>query len=118
MWLVFVLLCSVSLLCFFFIYRDFCCFFFFFFNDPAPPEISTLPLHDALPIYRTYPQWSIARARFRACVGTRSAPRSLPPQMRARHGGRLLGAHLVPTHARKRARVGTRCAPKIGRAHV
>src|SRR5258705_8861388 len=25
-------------------------FFFFFFNDPAPPEISTLSLHDALPI--------------------------------------------------------------------
>src|SRR2546425_4444580 len=24
--------------------------FFFFFNDPAPPEISPLPLHDALPI--------------------------------------------------------------------
>src|SRR5260370_975680 len=24
---------------------------FFFFNDPAPPEISTLSLHDALPIY-------------------------------------------------------------------
>src|SRR2546430_15246004 len=23
---------------------------FFFFNDPAPPEIYTLPLHDALPI--------------------------------------------------------------------
>src|SRR2546430_9128875 len=23
---------------------------FFFLNDPAPPEISTLPLHDALPI--------------------------------------------------------------------
>src|SRR3982750_3845530 len=23
---------------------------FFFFNDPAPPEISPLPLHDALPI--------------------------------------------------------------------
>src|SRR5256886_4095132 len=23
---------------------------FFFFNDPAPPEISTLSLHDALPI--------------------------------------------------------------------
>src|SRR3712207_7141357 len=27
-------------------------FFFFFFNDPATPEIYTLPLHDALPIYR------------------------------------------------------------------
>src|SRR2546421_699625 len=25
-------------------------FFFFFFNDTAPPEISTLPPHDALPI--------------------------------------------------------------------
>src|SRR2546425_11561303 len=25
-------------------------FFFFFFNDTAPPEISPLPLHDALPI--------------------------------------------------------------------
>src|SRR5256885_10377592 len=25
-------------------------FFFFFLNDPAPPEISTLSLHDALPI--------------------------------------------------------------------
>src|ERR1039457_3142829 len=26
-------------------------FFFFFFNDTAPPEISPLPLHDALPIW-------------------------------------------------------------------
>src|SRR2546430_14421913 len=25
-------------------------FFFFFLNDPAPPEISPLPLHAALPI--------------------------------------------------------------------
>src|SRR2546429_7645394 len=25
--------------------------FFFFFNDPATPEISTLPLPDALPIF-------------------------------------------------------------------
>src|SRR3989441_12038369 len=29
--------------------------FFFFFNDPAPTEISTLPLHDALPIFRSPP---------------------------------------------------------------
>src|SRR5437773_9511694 len=27
------------------------CFFFFFFNAPAPTEIYTLSLHDALPIY-------------------------------------------------------------------
>src|SRR2546421_2293310 len=26
-------------------------FLFFFFNDPAPPEISPLSLHDALPIF-------------------------------------------------------------------
>ena len=26
-------------------------YFFFFFNDPATPEIYTLSLHDALPIY-------------------------------------------------------------------
>src|SRR5436305_10218622 len=26
-------------------------FFFFFFNDPAPTEIYTLSLHDALPIF-------------------------------------------------------------------
>src|SRR5436190_23757685 len=26
-------------------------FFFFFFNDPAPSEIYTLSLHDALPIF-------------------------------------------------------------------
>src|SRR5262249_60619991 len=25
----------------------------FFFNDPAPPEISTLSLHDALPIWQS-----------------------------------------------------------------
>src|SRR2546430_5981706 len=28
-------------------------FFFFFFNDPAPPDISPLPLPDALPIPRS-----------------------------------------------------------------
>src|SRR2546430_11863608 len=32
-------------------------FFFFFFNDPATPEIYTLPLHDALPI------WGVRRSR-------------------------------------------------------
>src|ERR1044072_2750613 len=28
----------------------------FFFNDPPPPEIYTLPLHDSLPILRPLPQ--------------------------------------------------------------
>src|SRR2546422_6308169 len=31
--------------------RRACFAFFFFFNDPAPTEIYTLPLHDALPIW-------------------------------------------------------------------
>src|SRR3989449_8677695 len=31
-------------------YSPHCAKFFFFFNDPAPTEISTLSLHDALPI--------------------------------------------------------------------
>src|SRR2546421_43782 len=30
--------------------------FFFFLNDPAPPEISPLPLHDPLPIPAAPPQ--------------------------------------------------------------
>src|SRR6266540_5694712 len=31
-------------------------FFFFFFNDTATTEIYTLSLHDALPIYRVFPE--------------------------------------------------------------
>src|SRR5205814_9675625 len=40
-------------------------FFFFFFNDPAPPEIYPLSLHDALPISgpsgrrSTLSKWSV-----------------------------------------------------------
>src|SRR2546430_398988 len=34
--------------------------FFFFFNDPAPPEISPLPLHDPLPIS---PPWAGRNSR-------------------------------------------------------
>src|SRR6266516_7330715 len=33
-----------------FLYDRIIFLFFFFFNDPAPPEIYTLSLHDALPI--------------------------------------------------------------------
>src|SRR5439155_21688744 len=32
--------------------------FFFFFNDPATPEIYTLSLHDALPIYNVFRKFS------------------------------------------------------------
>src|SRR5206468_12721055 len=46
------------------------CSRFFFFTDPAPTEIYTLSLHDALPISRT------ARTRDRPGVGRPPGPRA------------------------------------------
>src|SRR5258708_13211557 len=40
---------------------------FFFFNDTATPEISTLPLHDPLPISHEYAGLSITRRRGYQC---------------------------------------------------
>src|SRR5256885_8543706 len=40
----------ICLIFFFFLCLPLLFFFFFFLNDPAPPEISPLPLHAALPI--------------------------------------------------------------------
>src|SRR5256885_3762394 len=42
--------CSNKMIIFYYIKRALIIYFFFFFNDPAPPEIYPLPLHDALPI--------------------------------------------------------------------
>src|SRR2546429_339130 len=42
-------------------------FFFFFFNDPAPPEISPLPLHAALPISKSRAARAGRRAGWRRC---------------------------------------------------
>src|SRR2546426_1468513 len=70
--------------------------FFFFLNDPAPPEISPLPLHDALPISKSGPAdaeggfWSFwsrlgseTRSELRSLVVVRQvnppAPPLLPP---------------------------------------
>src|SRR5438876_1153093 len=57
------------------------CVFFFFFTDPAPTEIYTLSLHDALPISTVIERAgetiaaqrnaAIARARSRRCVAPR-----------------------------------------------
>src|SRR4051794_41637194 len=53
--------------------------FFFFFNDPAPTEIYTLSLHDALPISTrgapTCPPWRPTRMRRARCRPSTS-PRS------------------------------------------
>src|SRR3954449_5747121 len=43
-------LCTCYLFCVSFCVSFFSVFFFFFLNNPAPPEIYPLPLHDALPI--------------------------------------------------------------------
>src|SRR2546430_8421882 len=52
--------------------------FFFFFNDPAPTEIYTLSLHDALPIYRP-PGTAPARIARRPGAG--------PAALHGRRGG-------------------------------
>ena len=47
-------------------------FFFFFFNDTAPPEIYTLSLHDALPIWPTV-SGELAQAGLLAVIGALAA---------------------------------------------
>src|SRR5256885_6252163 len=59
--------------------------FFFFLNDPAPTEISPLPLHDALPIS------SCGRHRRRSRASARRVARlipRLPPSRRGDGSGR------------------------------
>src|SRR3989442_14148395 len=75
-------------------------FFFFFLNDPAPTEIYSLPLHDALPI-------PAGRNEKRRGERTQTPPRLGPPADRhglaAPDGMRsamlnAAGAHLVSGH--------------------
>src|SRR5438034_11799834 len=98
-------------------------FYFFFFNDPAPTDIYTLSLHDALPISRRLGRGSFAiphlaglsprdpcvapdnsrirrRRRHRLRRGTRShalAPRAPPPY---RRDARAPGTWLSGDHRR------------------
>src|SRR5207249_11554113 len=63
----------------FFHFFSFSCFFFFFFffNDPAPTEIYTLSLHDALPISSLPPPRNpLRRARRSPCCYRISSVRS------------------------------------------
>src|SRR2546421_8837633 len=53
-------------------------FFFFFFNDTATPEISPLPLHDALPICPTRPASSAPPPRCRWARRSSCRPPSAP----------------------------------------
>src|SRR2546421_3660036 len=44
--------CPLRIIAFYYTTCPHSCFSFFFFNDPAPTEISPLPLHAPLPIWR------------------------------------------------------------------
>src|SRR5205807_8929318 len=73
-------------------------FFFFFFNDPATPEIYTLSLHDALPIFGL-----VATRRFELLVRARELVIH-PVDIRGessedRKSTRLNSSHLVISYA-------------------
>src|SRR2546430_15890052 len=89
--------------------------FFFFLNDPAPPEIYPLPLHDAFPI------WARPRASDDAVVRAGRRPGAGNGDRRA------LGAVVRPGGVRPPADRRGRGVPRprrraagaeIGRAHV
>src|SRR5256885_13420508 len=85
-------------------------FFFFFFNDPAPPEISPLPLHAALPISPRGPAPPLGGSRrHRRRRPARPRP-GLPVGVPGRDPGTTAGRHGRP---RRDAPAG-----QIGRAHV
>src|SRR5256885_11784087 len=89
---------------------------FFFLNDPATPEIYTLPLHDALPIYQfegrpprcqasrersAPPKSAVASERLAwqrrpVTPSTRPVPR---PVLTDRKSTRLNSSHLVISYA-------------------
>src|SRR5438034_4862778 len=76
--------------------------FFFFFNHPAPTEIYTLSLHDALPIshWRANEPWLPDRRRWLCSLGLVRAPgeqRSEPGQ--DRKSTRLNSSHTVISYA-------------------
>src|SRR2546425_11538772 len=81
-------------------------FFFFFLNDPAPPEISPLPLHDPLPIF-----WRQPRSR-RPGIPLRPPP-PLRCRVAARASPRRPSRRARPRRARRRA-----CSPCTSRRNA
>src|SRR5437899_9752475 len=68
-------------------------FFFFFFNDTATPEIYTLSLHDALPIFG--PASGHKCSTWAKCLGRTGRLRSSPD----RKSTRLNSSHLGISYA-------------------
>src|SRR5439155_25215314 len=79
-------------------------FLFFFFNDTPPPEIYTLSLHDALPIWcgstkiAGFHRWPFARTRLAAGCGTRTTADFARPS-RDRKSTRLNSSHVAISYA-------------------
>src|SRR2546427_4738096 len=109
-------------------------FFFFFFNDTATTEISTLPLHDALPISRRRIDRQLGRRRGTADPDPSATPgrggRATRPAARGRpalRAGRLLSppraGRARAGHGRDRGRAprgglaGARLARRADRRH-
>src|SRR3989441_6122274 len=88
-------------------------FFFFFFNDPAPPEISPLSLHDALPILarpsaRSSSAWTVRRPgwTWKPAKSVPSYSMTRAKLMRSETG---VGSMTAPTSpASRSSRVGAR----------
>src|SRR2546430_14350517 len=86
--------------------------FFFFFNDPAPPEIYPLSLHDALPICREGRGWVADGAH---AGWTQSRRRGAE---RGRAGTRRYRIEFLGRRVPPRVLDRARAATQIGRAHV
>src|SRR5438477_3366442 len=72
---------------------------FFLFNDPAPAEIYTLSLHDALPICRAGRDGRARSARRRAPPAPATVPRPRRAPRRDRKSTRLNSSHMSISYA-------------------
>src|SRR2546430_15743258 len=84
----------VSLLFFVLVLLRRLCFFFFFFMDPPPTEISSLPLHDALPISAS--EQDTPPLPGQPCAGVDAVTRAVVEGARrdGRRGGRIPDQHV------------------------
>src|SRR2546428_10549354 len=91
---------------------------FFFFNDPAPTEISPLPLHAALPISDDRRREAGVSGRARGGIGIIPPPRHRPDITGGTGDERERAGEPGNDDRRRRARPRAHARLKIGRAHV